>query len=122
MAEKSCGLITLKNYILKVHLGTTEKERKHPQKIALSIDLYPETIHSAGNDNLESTINYSVIRTEIADLLCQDSFNLIETVAEKIAEYLEQNYPIRKLTITIKKFPYRDIEYVSYQYTHERES
>jgi len=41
------------------------------------------------------------------------SVNLIETLADRLAAYLLKTFPIQKVTVELRKFPLQDAKYVS---------
>ncbi len=109
--------IVIEELAINISIGTTEKERSKKQRILLSIEIEPEAKYGTINDDLDQTIDYSSVRKDIKRLTKTDHFQLIETVAKRIALYLKGNYYIRSVTVCIKKFPYRDTKYVAYMLT-----
>ena len=99
------------------HIGFTEKERSKKQKLLVSIEVEPKAQYNMINDELGNTINYSAVRMDVKNLLKSGSFNLIETVAEKIALLIRKKYNIKNVTVCVKKFPYKDTKYVAYRLT-----
>jgi len=107
--------IFIKNLAVKVHVGVTEKERKKSQLLLVSIEATPINKYSNIRDVLENTIDYSSIRSSVKTLLKNSRFHLIETIAGEIAHLIKNTYSVRNLTVTVKKFPYKDTEWVGYR-------
>jgi len=104
--------ITIHNLSVKTHIGVTERERRRSQFLLLSIDMVPASGYKEESDSLEDTIDYSSVRKGIQSIVRESSYHLIETVALVCARYIKQSFPVKTVTVTVKKHPYRDTEYV----------
>jgi len=109
--------ITIHNLSITTHIGATEKERRKSQTILISIDMVPAAGYTEESDSLEDTIDYSLVRKGIKSLFRKSSYHLIETAALACAHYIKKAYPVKSVTVTVNKFPYRDTEYVGYSIT-----
>lgn len=106
--------ILISDLILYLHIGTTDEEQSRSQKVLISMEIEPATIREIG-DALENTIDYSAVRRGLRSLLRGERFNLIETVADRAARYVLENFKSKHVTVTVKKFPYRDTAHVGYR-------
>ncbi|HEY4271754.1 MAG TPA: dihydroneopterin aldolase [Candidatus Udaeobacter sp.] len=94
-------------------IGVPEEERANPQKLTVSISLWPYQKTSGLSDNIEQTVDYSAVAEETRNFLRDHSLNLIETLADRLAAHLLKSFPIQKVTIEVRKFPLSDAKYVS---------
>ena len=102
------------------HVGVPDHERDKPQRITITITAWPEAgLHALGDD-IGRTINYSAIARFVRDVVDERRDKLIETLAEKIAERLLRELPIRRLRIELRKFVLPDAQFVSVTITRER--
>ena len=69
--------------------GVYNEEKKEEQLFLVDVSLSFEDIKES-EDLLEETINYEIIVQLIIDLVKKESFNLIETLAKKLAEDIRQ--------------------------------
>jgi dihydroneopterin aldolase len=106
--------IIISDLEIRMHIGVTEEERNSSQRVLITAEMEPATQREIG-DKLENTIDYSAVRQGIGALLKADRFNLIETVAEVTARYILDEFRTRKVTVTVKKFPYDDTAFVAYR-------
>jgi dihydroneopterin aldolase len=106
--------ITVDRIDARVHIGVTEKEKKHRQRISVSLVIEPKTDPGHIDDCIVRTVNYSAVRQDVLLLLKQERFGLIETAAEKISEHIASHYAVNALSVTVTKYPYRDTRSVSY--------
>ena len=112
------GTVVIEDLSLRVHVGVTDRERSRKQRILVSVEIDREVRPGEIGDRIEGAIDYSEVRSGIAGLVESASFNLIETIAERIALSLKGRYAERGvgvLRVTVKKFPYRDARYVAYR-------
>ncbi len=105
--------ITINNLSVKTHIGVTERERRKSQSLLLSIDMVPAIVYTEESDSLDDTIDYSSVRKGIKSIVQESSYHLIETVALVCARYIKKSFPVKSVTVTVKKYPYRDTEYVA---------
>jgi dihydroneopterin aldolase len=96
------------------NIGVPEAERREPQRLLISLELSVDSFsHAAGTDNLAWTINYADVVVHVKKITAQRARKLLETLAEELAADLLKAFPIRKITLEIKKFVLPDAQYVS---------
>jgi dihydroneopterin aldolase len=108
--------IIISDLVLHLNIGVTDRERRRSQKILISMEIEPATVYEV-DDSLENTIDYSAVRLGVKTRLRGTCFNLIETVADRVAHYVLDNFKAKQVTVTVKKFPYRDTVYVGCRLT-----
>jgi FolB domain-containing protein len=94
-------------------IGVPEEERANPQKLTVSISLWPYQQPNDLADHIERTVNYSAIAEETKNFVHDQSVSLIETLADRLASHLLKSFPIQKVTIELRKFALQDAKYVS---------
>jgi dihydroneopterin aldolase len=99
---------------LHLHLGVTSEERISGQRILVSLEMVPYS-ESVISDDLEHTVDYAAVRRDLRTMFRGERIKLIETVAERIAGHVLEHYRVRRVTVTVKKFPYRDASHVAYR-------
>jgi 7,8-dihydroneopterin aldolase/epimerase/oxygenase len=95
------------------HVGVPEKERSIPQRLTVSISFWPYHEGRDVADKIDNTVNYSIIAEETKNFVRDQSTNLIETLADRLASHLLKTFRIRKITIELRKFPLEDAKHVS---------
>ena len=88
------------------HVGCTALERAEAQTIIIDVELFFNMHKSVLSDNLEDTINYALAHVAIQNVVENREFNLIETMAEAVAEKLLATFPIEKICIRLQKPKY----------------
>jgi 7,8-dihydroneopterin aldolase/epimerase/oxygenase len=94
-------------------VGVPEKERATPQRLTVSLTLWPKQDTRDLSDQIKRTVNYSAVAEEAKSFARDQSVNLIETLADRLATHLLGTFPIRKLTVELRKFPLSDAKHVS---------
>jgi len=94
-------------------IGVPEEERANPQKLTVSISLWPYQQPSDLADHIDRAVNYSDVAEETKNFVRDQSVSLIETLAERLAGHLLKNFQVQKVTIELRKFALQDARYVS---------
>lgn len=71
---------------LMASVGIFEVEKRYEQRILVSIDLDVADDYDGVSDRLDDVLDYSSIIDRARELVTDRHFNLIETLAERIAE------------------------------------
>ncbi len=118
--EFSSDSIHIEQLEMFARVGVPEEERKSPQRITLTITLWPLAgLHDLGDD-IGRTINYSAIAQTVRESVAARRDKLIETLAEQVALHLLGTFPIAKVRIELRKFVVPDAKFVSVALTRER--
>jgi FolB domain-containing protein len=98
---------------LFARVGVTEAERENPQRLVANITWSPRVVPDDLRDDVKRTVNYSELCAEIKEFAGARADKLIETLAEELGAHLLKKFPIRMLTIELRKFVLTDAAYVS---------
>ncbi|MGE5544432.1 MAG: dihydroneopterin aldolase, partial [Bacillota bacterium] len=95
--------VLLKGLRFKGRHGVTPEERTNPQAIevdlALGLDLKPAGM----TDSLGKTVDYSLVYQEVRRIVEEESYNLLEALAERIAGRVLTFNRVLRVNITVKK-------------------
>lgn len=95
------------------HVGVTEDERAHPQRIVLNITAWPNEKIDSMRDDIGATVDYSAIAYEALRVISDRTDKLIETLANEVAGRLLEKFAIGKVAVEVQKFVLPNAEYVS---------
>ena len=76
----SASKFFLRDYAVPVSIGIHDSEKTHRQTVIINIEIYLENADVNRNDDIENTINYDFLRSEIEVLVKDRHFNLQETL------------------------------------------
>jgi dihydroneopterin aldolase len=98
-------------------IGVTDDERREPQRLSVSITLDPKYGLGRLADRIERTVDYFDVAQYAKRIAGERPRNLIETLAEDLADALLDNYPLREVTIEVRKFVLPDSAFVAVRIT-----
>lgn len=91
------------NLIIDTIIGVHNWERQLKQRIELDIILQLAHNKAAKTDQLSDALDYDALCTQLTAFVSELNCQLIETLAEKIADYLLTHTLISSLTLTLRK-------------------
>jgi 7,8-dihydroneopterin aldolase/epimerase/oxygenase len=84
--------------------GVFEEENRLGQRFVVDVELQLDLAAAGQSDDLNRTINYAELYEHVRQMVENETFKLIETVAETIASRLLQLYTmIESLTVRVTK-------------------
>ncbi|WP_288730304.1 2-amino-4-hydroxy-6-hydroxymethyldihydropteridine diphosphokinase [uncultured Fusobacterium sp.] len=86
--------IYIENLEFRAYHGVFPEEKKLGQKFIVSLELELDTREAALSNNLEKTLHYGLISERVQSIVLEKSYDLLESLAEKIAETLLLEYPL----------------------------
>lgn len=95
--------IILKGIRFHGHHGVPEEEREVGGHYEIDATLICSLAKAGNTDDLEHTIDYAKVVNLIIDIGTQQSFQLIEALAETIASEILLRFPVEKVHLTVKK-------------------
>lgn len=96
--------IYIKDLELRGHHGVAEFEKENGQNFIMDITAELDLSVARKTDNLEDTVNYAKMIGTINAVFMSEKSDLIEHVAERIADALLKNYgKIESVTVLLKK-------------------
>ena len=98
---------------LPARVGVTESERSQPQRLTVSITMWPHRPLVDLGDDIRNTINYSDVCEQTKEFVCARSDKLIETLADRLASHLLKRFPIQKISVELRKFVLPETKFVA---------
>ena len=97
-------ILFLRDFRLQLIIGIYEWERKIPQPVRLDLEIgLPD--HKAGEtDDVADTINYGEVAASIVERFSSQPFELVETVAEKVARLVLDEFGAPWVKVSVTKF------------------
>lgn len=84
-------------------IGVYDWEREILQTLQFDVEMDWDIAKAAVSDQIEYTLDYGAIAETIVSFVQASRFQLIETLAERVAALLLSNYPIPQLKLTLTK-------------------
>lgn len=83
--------------------GVFPEEKAMGQKFIIDLKMSLDLSKAGTTDDLAHTPNYADIYADVKNITTQKNFNLIEALAEEIADHILAHYPIEKIKVKVKK-------------------
>ncbi|WP_221933652.1 dihydroneopterin aldolase [Aeromicrobium piscarium] len=105
MSERSEALdrITLTGIRAVGHHGVFDHERREGQPFLADVVLWLDLAPAARTGDLEATVDYGTLGQQVHDVLAGEPVDLIETVAERIADVGLGHAGVHRVEVTVHK-------------------
>ena len=87
-------IIRLHNAVFYAYHGNHHEERHLGGKFHVDVEMETDFTAAAEKDTLAQTVNYADVFDLIQDIVTSSKFNLIETIAKRIADSILASFPI----------------------------
>jgi dihydroneopterin aldolase len=84
-------------------IGVWEWERRITQPVFIDIDMGWDISAAAASDQLEETLSYKDVSIQVTELVQEGKYNLVETMAEKIASLLLDDFKVPWCRVRVNK-------------------
>jgi dihydroneopterin aldolase len=95
--------IFLEQVSVQTKLGVPEWERLKPQTIILDIEIGYNLSKSCKSDAIEDTIDYGLVVNSIRETLKENSFKLVEALAEHICQLILKEFKAEYVKVKVAK-------------------
>jgi len=95
--------ISVRDYLREVEIGAFQAERGVTQRIRFNVVLEVSRNAAAQSDDVDQVLSYDTITEAISEQLATERINLLETLAERIAERILANPKAVRVFVRIEK-------------------
>jgi len=113
--------LLLRDLVVNYHIGVPDEERRHSQRLLISVELEHDFSAAAASDDLKKTIDYYAMSRRLIAFGEGRSWKLIETLAVDIAALCTGEFGAAAATVEVKKFIIAEARYVAARVRRERE-
>ncbi len=85
------------------HHGVHAEERRRGQRFVVDITLELDTLPAAAADDLALSVDYGAVAADVHRAVANDPVDLLETLAERVAELCLLPAPVRRVSVTVHK-------------------
>lgn len=96
-------IIFIRDLRVDTVIGIYEWERSIKQTVHIDLELATDIARAAASDRIEDTLNYKAVAKAVIALVEGSSFQLVETLAEKIVELVREEYSVPWVRLTLNK-------------------
>lgn len=95
--------IVIRDMVFYGYHGVFEAEREMGQRFEVDVELHLDLRSVAQADDIDEAINYVDVYTAVKDIVEEQSFRLIESLAEAIAQQLLTAYDVKAVVVRVRK-------------------
>ena len=95
--------ITLHDIHAQCILGCYDDERRQKRDVSISVTLHTDIRQAATSDRLDDAINYDALVQNLLDATERSAFQLIEALAEHLAQLCLRQTPAHKVILSVTK-------------------
>ena len=120
---KPLTTIRLKNMTFYGHHGDRKPERELGQRFEVDTEIYYDATEAVQTNGLGNAINYCKVFELVEDVVVNNEYTLLETLAEHIAKALMDHFDIHGLRLRVRKprVPIRgNLDYVEVEIEREK--
>ena len=84
-------------------IGIFEWERRIRQTVRLDIEMDADVARAAASDAIEDALDYKAVSKRVQSFVAESEFQLVETLAERVAQLIIQEFGVPRVKLTLSK-------------------
>ena len=84
-------------------IGIWDWERKIRQTVVIDLEMSADIAKAAATDQVEDTLNYKSVAKRVQSFVSESSFQLVETLAERIAQIVREEFDVAWVKVRVNK-------------------
>jgi dihydroneopterin aldolase len=96
-------IIYLNDLRIDTVIGVYDWERRVKQRVILDLEMATDIRQAAASDSLDDTLNYKAVAKRLIDFVGHSEYQLVETLAERIAEIVLNEFNVPWLRLRLNK-------------------
>jgi dihydroneopterin aldolase len=84
-------------------IGIWEWERRIRQTVVIDLEMSADIAKAAATDDVNDTLNYKSVAKRIQSFVAESSFQLVETLAERISEIIRDEFGVTWVKVRVNK-------------------
>jgi dihydroneopterin aldolase len=96
-------IVFINDLRIETIIGIYDWERKVKQTISLDLEMGTDIRKAAATDAIDDTLNYKAVAKRLIAFVGESEYQLVETLAEKIADIVLSEFDVPWLKLTVHK-------------------
>lgn len=96
-------IVFIQDLKIQTLIGVFEWERSIRQTVILDLEMASDVARAASTDHLDDALNYKAVANRLIQFVEESSFQLVETLAEAIANILREEFGVPWLRLRVSK-------------------
>lgn len=103
MPHSPLDKIHIRDLQLRCIVGIYPEERREKQDVNINLTLHADLARAGQSDRIEDTVDYKSAKQAVVALVEQSSFQLVERLAQAIAEVCLSRPGVLRVDVTVEK-------------------
>jgi 7,8-dihydroneopterin aldolase/epimerase/oxygenase len=103
LPESGRRMVFVRDLEIVVSIGVLAHEKRYEQRVLISVELVVHDAYDGKSDRLEHVLDYSRVIDGITLLVQGEHFNLLETMAERVAQHCLADPCVESVRVRIEK-------------------
>ena len=95
--------IFLRDLRVETIVGIRDWERKIRQTVSINLEMGTDIRRAAASDSIDDTLDYKLVAKRVQQFVVDSSFQLVETLAERIAEVVLNDFDVLWVEVRVSK-------------------
>ena len=95
--------VFIENLTIETVIGIFDWERDIRQAVSLDLQMDYDIRKAAETDSIDDTLDYKAVAKRLIRFVEQSEFQLVETLAEKCAAIVLDEFPVERLKLKLSK-------------------
>ena len=96
-------IIYLHDLKIETVIGIYDWERRIKQTVCIDLDMASDIRKAAASDSIDDTLNYKAVAKRLITFVGESQFQLVETLAERVAEIVLNEFRVPWVRVRINK-------------------
>jgi dihydroneopterin aldolase len=96
-------IIFIRDLRIDTVIGIYDWERSIRQTLSFDLEMATDIARAADSDQIDDTLNYKAVAKRIIAFVEASEFQLVETLAERVAELVTEEFGVPWLRLTLNK-------------------
>ena len=96
-------IIFIRDLRIDTVIGIYDWERSIKQTVHIDLELATDIARAAASDRIEDTLNYKAVAKRVIAFVEESSFQLVETLVERIVALVREEFSVAWVRLTLNK-------------------
>jgi dihydroneopterin aldolase len=96
-------IVFLRDLRIDAIIGIYGWERRTRQTLVFDLEMGADIARAAATDDIRDTLNYKAVAKRLTQFVGESEFQLVETLAERCAEIIREEFGVRWVRLTLNK-------------------
>ena len=101
--QNQADTIFLHDLRIETVVGIWDWERKIRQTVSIDLEMGADVGEATAHDDIEHTLNYKAVAKRVQSFVGESAFQLVETMAERIAELILTEFDVPWVQVKVNK-------------------